>query len=204
MVEVESLSAQPISSAVESSPQVPAAGITLICGPAGGGKSRWAEHLASCSGRQVVYLATGPLLPDDADWQQRLDRHRRRRPPHWLCREVGAELAPALSELRDGQIGLIDSLGTWVAAWLDADAPRWCRCCDVLVASLRHSQAPLLLVCEEVGWGVVPSSAAGGRFRQRLAELEQRLMADAAAAWLVIAGRALDLQQLSVPVPPEP
>lgn len=204
MVEVESLSAHPLFSAVRSSAQAPAFGLTLICGPAGGGKSRWAEHLASCSGRQVVYLATGPLLPDDADWQQRLERHRRRRPAQWLCREVGAELAPALSELRDGQIALIDSLGTWVAAWLDADAPLWCRCCDLLMEALRRSHAPLLLVCEEVGWGVVPSSVAGGRFRQRLAELEQRLMADAAAAWLVIAGRALDLHQLSVPVPPEP
>jgi adenosylcobinamide kinase/adenosylcobinamide-phosphate guanylyltransferase len=163
--------------------------MTLICGPAGGGKSRWAEHLASLSGRQVVYLATGPLLPDDSDWQRRLDRHRRRRPAQWTCREVGAELAPALSQLSSGEIALIDSLGTWVAAWLEASAALWDERCSELSEGLRGSEAPLLLVCEEVGWG---------------AELEQRLMADAAAAWLVIAGRALDLRALSVPVPAEP
>ncbi len=177
--------------------------MTLICGPAGGGKSRWAEHLAGRSGRDVIYLATGPLLPDDADWQRRLERHRLRRPAHWTCREVGADLAPAVSQLRPGEIALIDSLGTWVVAWLDADAPLWEERCSELTDVLQGSAAPLLLVCEEVGWGVVPSSKAGGLFRQRLAELEQRLMADASAAWLVIAGRALDLRALSVPVPAE-
>lgn len=204
MAEVEPLSLHPATRGFDAAQQPPAMGLTLICGPASGGKSRWAEHLAMNSGRQVVYLATGPLLPEDADWQRRLERHRLRRPSHWLCREVGAGLAASLLDLRADQIGLIDSLGTWVAAWLDADMPSWTRACDELADTLRRSAAPLLLVCEQVGWGVVPSSAAGGRFRQRLAELEQRLMADAAAAWLVMAGRALDLLKHSVPVPHQP
>lgn len=204
MAVVESSSSLSVSLPSGLSGPRPGLGVTLICGPAGGGKSRWAEHLATLSGRQVVYLATGPLLPDDADWQRRLDRHRRRRPPHWICREVGGDLAAAVSPLSSGQIALIDSLGTWVAAWLDCGAAEWQQRCGELREALRGCTAPLLLVCEEVGWGVVPSTAEGGRFRTRLAELEQRLMADASAAWLVIAGRALDLQALSVPVPAEP
>lgn len=179
-------------------------GLTLICGPASGGKSRWAEHLASSSALNVVYLATGPQLPEDADWQQRLQRHRQRRPPQWSCREVGGDLAPALGALTADEIALIDSLGTWVAAWLDVTPPQWEQRCLELREALRRCVAPQLLVCEQVGWGVVPSSPAGGRFRQRLAELEQRLMAESQAAWLVIAGRALDLHQLSLPVPAEP
>lgn len=177
--------------------------LTLICGPAGGGKSRWAEHLASASARDVVYLATGPLLPDDADWQRRLDRHRQRRPLQWNCREVGAELPAAVAELRATEIALIDSLGTWVAAWLDCGSPQWEQHCAALHEAVLACPAPLLLVCEEVGWGVVPSTPEGGRFRTRLADLEQRLMREAAAAWLVVAGRALDLHKLSLPVPAE-
>jgi adenosylcobinamide kinase/adenosylcobinamide-phosphate guanylyltransferase len=204
MAVAESFSLRPLSPASGPPGPVPGLGMTLICGPAGGGKSRWAEHLAGLSGRQVVYLATGPLLPDDADWQRRLDRHRRRRPPQWICREVGAELSDALAQLDASEIALIDSLGTWVAAWLDCGAAEWQQRCGELREALRGCPAPLLLVCEEVGWGVVPSTAEGGRFRTRLAELAQGLMADASAAWLVIAGRALDLQALSVPVPAEP
>lgn len=175
--------------------------LTLVCGPSGGGKSRWAEHLASRSDRQVIYLATGPQCPGDADWQQRLERHRRRRPPGWGLQEVGGDLAPALSQLQPDQLGLIDSLGTWVAAWLDCEQEPWLEHCRLLQVAIRDCRAPLLLVVEEVGWGVVPHTAIGERFRRRVAALQRQLMAEAGAAWLVVAGRALDLQRLAEPVP---
>jgi len=189
------------SSQPPCNPLSPELGLTLICGPAAGGKSRWAEHLAASSGRSVVYLATGPLLPEDADWQRRLEHHRRRRPADWQLREVGGDLAAALAQLHDDQIGLIDSLGTWVSAWLSAAPDEWSHHCEQLSMALEQCEAPLLLVCEQVGWGVVPATAEGCRFRQRLGELEQRLMPASTAAWLVVAGRAVDLCRLSFPVP---
>lgn len=177
------------------------AALTLISGPAGGGKSRWAETLALRSGLQVVYLATGPLLPHDADWQARLRRHQLRRPDHWRCLEVEGALAEALLELENGEIALVDSLGTWVAAHLDLEDDAWALRCGQLRAALEAAPAPVLLVCEEVGWGLVPPSAAGGRFRNRLPPLQRSLAADAVASWLVLQGRALDLLALGQPVP---
>jgi adenosylcobinamide kinase/adenosylcobinamide-phosphate guanylyltransferase len=177
--------------------------LTLISGPAGGGKSRWAEDLAARSGRQVVVLATGPLLPDDADWQERLRRHRFRRPPAWQCREVEGALAEALRDLNAGEIGLVDSLGTWAAAHLELAEAAWRERCEALIEALAATEAPLLLVCEEVGWGLVPSSEAGGRFRNRLPPLQRRIAARADACWLVLQGRAIDLGQLGSPVPPD-
>ncbi len=181
----------------------PISGLTLISGPAGGGKSRWAEHLAAESGLRVVYLATGPLLENDADWQERLRRHRDRRPQSWNCREVQGALSEALAELGTGEIGLVDSLGTWVAAHLELEEAPWHQRCEALLAAVVATPAPLLLVCEEVGWGLVPATAAGGRFRSRLAPLQRRLAAGAQASWLVLQGRALDLRALGVPVPPD-
>jgi adenosylcobinamide kinase/adenosylcobinamide-phosphate guanylyltransferase len=181
----------------------PTSGLTLISGPAGGGKSRWAEQLAAASGLRVVYLATGPLLEDDADWQERLRRHRDRRPPSWRCREVQGALGEALAELESGEIGLVDSLGTWVAAHLELEEDRWSQQCEALFAAVHAAPAPLLVVCEEVGWGLVPATAAGGRFRSRLAPLQRRLADAAGACWLVLQGRALDLRVLGVAVAPD-
>ena len=175
--------------------------LTLISGPAGGGKSRWAEELASRSGQQVVYLATGPLLPHDGDWQERLRRHRSRRPAHWRCREVEGALAEALGDLRNGEIALVDSLGTWVAAGLEHDRDRWSDECGALSASLSACAVPVVLVSEQTGWGVVPATAIGGLFRDRLGALEQQLVPLCDALWLVVAGRALDLRAHSVAVP---
>jgi adenosylcobinamide kinase/adenosylcobinamide-phosphate guanylyltransferase len=59
-----------------------------------------------------------------------------------------------------------------------------------------------VVVCEETGWGVVPSTAAGSRFRDRLGSLQERLQQRSEAAWLVLQGRAIDLLALSQPVPP--
>ena len=177
---------------------------TLISGPAGSGKSRWAEHLAARSGLDVIYIATGPILEDDPSWQERLRRHRDRRPPDWDLWEVGGDLSPALARLVPGQLALIDSLGTWVAAHLEADQVEWWGCSEVLLEQVRIGEAHLLMVGEECGWGVVPPTAVGGRFRERLAALQQRLAAEADASWLVIHGRALDLRSLSLPVPGVP
>ena len=59
----------------------------------------------------------------------------------------------------------------------------------------------MILVSEETGWGVVPSTAVGGRFRQRLGELMQQLMPACDSAWLVLHGRAIDLLACSAVVP---
>ena len=190
--------------AVELTLPPPRAHRTMVSGPAGSGKSRWAELLAERSGLTVVYLATGPQRPDDGDWQLRLERHRRRRPSSWHCLEVAAELGPALGQLQPGQLALVDSLGTWVAALLETDDQEWRQRCADLVGALELSASPVILVCEETAWGVVPPTALGLRFRQRLADLQRHLAADCDQAWLVLQGRALDLHAHSLPVPPDP
>jgi adenosylcobinamide kinase/adenosylcobinamide-phosphate guanylyltransferase len=117
---------------------------------------------------------------------------------------VGPELATALAPLGPDSVGLVDSLGTWVAAGLECDEEAWDQACRALLTAIERCRAPLILVCEAVGWGVVPATALGGRFRDRLGLLEQRLTARAEAAWLVVAGRALNLLAISEAVPPEP
>ena len=176
--------------------------LTLVSGPASSGKSRWAEHLAHSSGYPVVVLATGPDLPDDLSWQQRLERHRQRRPTSWRTLEVGGELNSGLLSLSPNELGLVDSLGTWVAAHLDRDGPAWQEKVDTLVTTIQRIPSPLVLVSEETGWGVVPMTASGGRFRDRLGWLLQLLSPHCDGAWLVLHGRAINLAQLALPVPP--
>ena len=182
-------------------------GLTLVLGGSRSGKSRWAEALADRSGLPVLYLATAAHRPDDAAWCERLERHRQRRPPHWLIRETGPDLAGVLQELQDpadpahGHLVLIDALGTWLAQHLDANATAWRARQQGLLEALAQHRTPVLLVCEEVGLGVVPSTPIGGLFRDRMGELQQALMAQATGSWLVVAGRALDLHSLGQPVP---
>ena len=175
---------------------------TLVLGPARSGKSRWAEHLAMQSGLPVTYLATGPRpTADDATWLARVEAHAARRPPHWNVLEVDSALAGALDFLSPPGFALVDSLGTWVAAGLELDASAWHLRCTTLVQSLSRCKVPVLLVSEQTGWGVVPATAIGGLFRDRLGALEQQLAPLSVAIWLVVAGRALNLSNLGLAVP---
>ncbi|HET9658547.1 MAG TPA: bifunctional adenosylcobinamide kinase/adenosylcobinamide-phosphate guanylyltransferase, partial [Kineosporiaceae bacterium] len=175
---------------------------TVVLGAAASGKSLVAESLLAAE-PEVVYAATGPQ-PDGSDpaWADRVAAHRRRRPDWWRTVE-GADLAQLLT--RPGAPLLVDSLGTWLAAelsaagawddrdgWRDRLTPRL----DGLVAAWRQAARPVVAVVEEVGWGVVPATASGGRFRDLLGTLSRRLAEQSEAALLVVAGRPLDLERL--------
>ena len=106
------------------------------------------------------------------------------------------------SSAKPGQLLLIDSLGTWLAHHLALGESAWLQRQDRLLTALDQQGSRVVLVCEEVGWGVVPPTAIGGLFRDRSGSLQQRLMQQATAAWLVVQGRALNLMALGEAVPP--
>ena len=177
--------------------------LILVTGPSRSGKSRWAESLVS-DFKCVTYIATSPTRPDDEAWQQRILLHRRRRPPHWTVLESGPELMQAVHQIDSSEQDhavLIDALGGFVAAHLDQDNQNWQQLTDQLSVCLTTMKQTIVLVVEETGWGVVPPTAIGGLFRDRLGQLGQRLNDQADESWLVVQGRALNLHQLGFPVP---
>ncbi len=177
-----------------------AGSLVLVHGPARGGKSRWAEALLKDI-TPVTYVATSPGRPQDARWQERLRLHRMRRPDHWAFLEAGPDLPQDLKRIPGNHAVLIDALGGYVARHLDSDSNIWDRQTERLLSQLSTMGQTCVLVIEETGWGVVPPTAIGGLFRDRLGALAQRLDRQAVASWLVVQGRALDLHALGVPVP---
>ncbi|MAR06637.1 MAG: adenosylcobinamide kinase/adenosylcobinamide phosphate guanyltransferase [Cyanobium sp. NAT70] len=171
----------------------------LVSGPSRGGKSAWAESLLR-NEALVTYVATSPDFPEDTNWQERLNRHRRQRPPEWNLIESGPNLTESLSAIREPGALLIDSLGGFVGQHLDQSSEAWNERRDALVQQLSVMSQTRVLVIEETGWGVVPSTKVGGLFRDRLGETAQLLQTEADDSWLVIQGRAINIQSLGVPV----
>jgi adenosylcobinamide kinase/adenosylcobinamide-phosphate guanylyltransferase len=77
----------------------------------------------------------------------------------------------------------------------------WAQLEADLIKTLQDRERPVVLVIEETGWGVVPATAIGGRFRDRQGRLAHQLEHIASASWLVVQGRALDLHALGAAVP---
>ena len=166
--------------------------ITLVLGGARSGKSELAEQLAAAGPGTVTYIATAVV--QDTDFAARVDAHRARRPASWRTVEAGASLVEVLGSVPD--TALVDSLGTWLAASpeFEGDVPG-------LLAVLGKRSGDTVVVSEEVGLGVHPSTEVGGRFRDALGALNREVSAVADQVFLVVAGRAIRLDSPPVAKP---
>lgn len=159
----------------------------LILGGVRSGKSALAETLARESGMEVLYLATATA--GDREMGDRIARHRQRRPAHWRTREEPLALASALaSEASPTRCILVDCLTLWLSNLLSGDRDRWRRERADLLALLPRLPGRVILVSNEVGWGIVPSSELGRRFRDEAGRLHQALAACCERVILVVAG----------------
>jgi adenosylcobinamide kinase / adenosylcobinamide-phosphate guanylyltransferase len=175
--------------------------LVLVTGPTRSGKSDWAETLAARSQHPVLYLATSLQNPEDIEWQARIEMHRDHRPQDWVTEEVPYDLAVSIRRMRDSHCLLVDALGNWVANCLEQPSPVWHRTEADFLEALSPSPHQIILVAEEVGWGVVPAYPAGRLFRDRLGNLTRQVGAIADRIYLVTAGYAVDLKQLGQAVP---
>ncbi len=159
--------------------------ITLVLGGARSGKSVVAERLAAALTSPVTYVATLDV-GDDADLAARVERHRARRPAQWRTVQAGAGLVEVLRSV-PGSV-LVDSLGPWVSAAqaMEVDAA-------VLCSALGERSGDSVVVSEEVGLSVHPSTEEGRRFRDALGALNQAVAAAADEVILVVAGCTLRL-----------
>lgn len=159
--------------------------VTLVLGGARSGKSAVAERLASDGAGPVTYVATWVVDEGDADMAARVEAHRSRRPATWTTVETG-DLAAAV-RATPGTL-LVDSLTTWVAeaASYAVDVEDFCR-------ALADHDGDVVVVSDEVGLGVHPSTEAGRRFRDALGLVNQAVAATSHDVLVVVAGRALGL-----------
>lgn len=170
----------------------------LVTGGVRSGKSRHAESLLGAEDR-VTYVAAGPRY-DDADWAARIAAHQDRRPATWRTEET-QDVAGVLARA-SGPV-LVDCLGTWLTAVVDAaglwDAPvgeveahvlDWVA---GLTGALAAATVPVVLVTNEVGLGVVPVERSGRLFRDLLGTINQRVAEACDEVHLVVAGRVLRL-----------
>ena len=172
---------------------------TLVLGGIRSGKSRWAEEAIATSlplGEPVRYLAPAVTGRADADWADRVARHRDRRPAHWSTVEtddVAAELRRA-----PGTPALVDDLGGWLTGTLDRndawDDGSVAAPIDEMLVAITAFGSTLVLVSPEVGLSVVPATASGRRFADELGGLNQRVAELCDRVVLVMAGQAVQIK----------
>ncbi len=166
--------------------------VTLVLGGARSGKSGFSERLATESGLERHYIATGRAYDDEM--RERIARHRADRGDGWTTHEVPLELAERLTEIdAPGKVVLVDCLTLWVTNLMmderDIDAAG-----ATLLRRFENLSGNLILVSNEVGLGIVPDNRMAREFRDHAGRLHQRIAAAADAVFFIAAGLPLKMK----------
>jgi len=162
--------------------------LTLVLGGARSGKSRHAEQMIEAMGGGW-YVATAQAF--DGEMTDRIALHRQRRGAQWQTREEPLDLPGVLAALgQQDRPVLVDCLTLWVSNLLLAE--RDCAAAQAdLLASLAAMTAPVVVIANETGLGIVPDNALARRFRDVAGLLNQAVAAQAERVEFIVAGLPL-------------
>jgi adenosylcobinamide kinase / adenosylcobinamide-phosphate guanylyltransferase len=177
----------------------------LVLGGARSGKSRYALEQAARSGRRVAFLATARAA--DGEMAARIGRHRAERPARWTTLEEPQDVVAACRRVATAHdLILVDCATVWVANLMERgdDDAAVLAAADDLAKLQRERLVSLVIVSNEVGEGVHPSTKLGRRYRDLLGFVNQRLAAAADRVTLMVAGIAMAVKDTPPPARREP
>lgn len=181
--------------------------IIFVSGGSRSGKSEFAEKLVGEFGESILYIATG--VNTDSEMNERILKHKNRRPKTWITMEAYKELDIELGKLENAfDATLVDCVAVMVTNILfELGAFNEDYCCDELkLAEIVISefekivkfhigeQKHLVLVTSEIGLGIIPEGKINRRFRDVLGRVNQYLAKRSNLAYFVVAGLPMKLK----------
>ena len=162
--------------------------IVLITGAARSGKSHYAEQQARELGPRRLYIATAEAK--DHEMRQRIEEHKRRRGNDWITIEEPLALTETLLGQRaQTDCALVDCLTLWLSNLLLAYEAKYAQeKVEQLVETAGQLEFHLILVSNEVGWGIAPDNLLARQFRDLSGWANQRIAAVASEVVLMITG----------------
>lgn len=157
----------------------------LITGGARSGKSELAERLALRPTGRAVYIATAEAWDDEM--RARIKTHQDRRGQEWANHHAPLDLVETLEATDGGDTRLVDCLTLWLTNLMLGDHD-WRAASERLCDALPRQSAPVVLVTNEVGMGIVPDNRLAREFRDAAGWLNRRVAEVSDAVYLTVAG----------------
>lgn len=171
--------------------------LVLLIGGARSGKSRLALSIARAQAAPVVFIATAEAR-DDEEMALRIEQHRHERPSSWPVIETLVELHRALAAVDEDACIVVDCLTLWTANMIERYSATEVEHAAGEAASLAARRTgPTIAVTNEVGLGLVPATQNSRSYRDLLGRVNSEWAQQAQQAYLVVAGRLLQLAKSS-------
>ncbi len=182
--------------------------IHLVSGGARSGKSSYAEKEVVQFGDNICYIATA--IAFDSGMKNRIAKHRAQRPSDWQTIEAYRELEQQI-EKNKGRYDayLLDCVTILVSnllldSQLDFDTATESQLDDLeatikdeiarLIDSVLATGDNMVLVTNEIGYGIVPSNRMARYFRDVAGRVNQYIAGRADKLTLVVCGQPLQVK----------
>jgi adenosylcobinamide kinase/adenosylcobinamide-phosphate guanylyltransferase len=177
--------------------------LIFVTGGVRSGKSEWALREASllADGCPVAFIATARVDPSDADFEDRVEKHKSNRPDYWVTLEADGNLGSVVTDgTQRSRTVLIDDLTQWVSRLLlesgEDDVKEFRLMAELgveaalsgLISALELCSATVIVVSGEVGAGVAPPTRLGNVFADMLGMVNARVAERADRAILMVSG----------------
>jgi adenosylcobinamide kinase/adenosylcobinamide-phosphate guanylyltransferase len=164
--------------------------VSMITGAVASGKSRFALEMALGYGGLKTFIATA--IPVDDEMRYKIERHRSERGMAFQTVEVPVDLSDAIQEAQvKSSVIVVDCVTVWLnnVFYHYREQDEKCeeqiqRLIEVLSAAAAH----IILVTNEVGWGVMPENALARHYADALGRLNQRIASVSDEVVMVTAG----------------
>jgi adenosylcobinamide kinase/adenosylcobinamide-phosphate guanylyltransferase len=170
--------------------------VTLITGGARSGKSAFALELARRGYSRRALIATAVAL--DEEMKERILRHQKERGDTFQTIEEPVRLAKEISSCAgQSEVTVVDCLTVWMGNLyhhLQGDEAMVRVWIEGFLKALDQASSDLILVTNEVGWGIVPEKPMARSYRDMLGLLNRRIAEKADHVYLLCCGVPLMLK----------
>jgi len=178
----------------------------LIIGGARSGKSSFAQELAINLGGPILFVATAEAK--DEEMRRRIETHKRLRPTLWNTLEsatsVGSQIGKNIGQARVVIVDCVTLLVNNVLCQhmngadekIDTEVIEQQVTDEItqLIDCMNNSEASFIVVTNEVGMGLIPTSAMARLYRDLLGKANRMLGQHADRVYLMVAGLPLQVK----------
>ncbi len=180
-------------------------GLILITGGCRSGKSEYAERIVNNSDKKATYIATAQIY--DEEFAVRVRKHKERRPLDWNTVEEPINIEESILNLNaQDDIVLLDNLTSWLTnmmyennyenwQWDEHKEDKILERVETFAQSIKKNKLNIVIVTDEVGYGIVPSYPEGRAFRDLIGKSNQIIAGYADKVYLVVAGIPIGIKE---------
>ncbi|OIR01309.1 bifunctional adenosylcobalamin biosynthesis protein CobU [mine drainage metagenome] len=168
--------------------------ITLITGGARSGKSSYAQEAALQLSNSPVYIATAKPYADDAEFKQRIDRHKKDRDERWTS--IEEQLHVSKLDLSN-KVVVIDCVTLWLTNFFSLykyDIDQSLQAIKEEIDGLKKINATFFIISNEIGMGVHAETEIGRKFTDLQGWTNQHIAQQANKVVLMVSGIAVAIK----------